>query len=570
MDNYVGMNKFGHHASATLLSADKNGYRFEILLKERLTRKKYDAGSIHGPLAQIAKKIDFPKALFFENSAFDNPLVMEKRWDSRIPYFQILQHLKIGASSANLNPSVSFVTHHLCHAYAALAVSPFEKSLIVVLDGRGNFNGSFPPEHPEKKEFPVLNSVTGHLELSTECCTVYFQNGPVLTPVHKDWQASELSFGLAGASYGLGRMYGTAARYIFGSFNDAGKLMGLAPFGRGTSLDNLAPFINALNWDLCFRGAGKSDWERSGNFQHYADIAATVQDYYELKLVELLEDLRRRFPDYSHLILTGGCALNCQANSLISGKRIFDSVFVPPFPGDESISLGAAVYGCLSKTSECWKPLPLDEQRGNWGPLNSIPTSNSIENCFKGFRIERHQNIAAFCAWLLGEAKIIGWFQGRSESGPRALGNRSLLANPLSPGISDYLNNHIKKRESFRPFAPSCLFEKVHEYFDVPSGFESPFMSFAPKLRASHRQLLAEVGHIDGSARVQTVRSAQNPRFYDLIDAFGNLTGVWCILNTSLNVMGEPIVETLEDAKRLLKNLPLFGMAVEDYFVYNC
>jgi carbamoyltransferase len=167
----------------------------------------------------------------------------------------------------------------------------------------------------------------------------------------------------------------------------------------------------------------------------------------------------------------------------------------------------------------------------------------------------------------LAKGLVVAWFQGRSESGPRALGNRSILANPMVAGLKDRLNAEIKFREDFRPYGCSVLQECAHEYFEVEKGFNNPYMSFAVKTRENQRRRLSQVTHIDGSSRMQTVGKAQNPLFYELIKAFGEKTGLNCLLNTSLNIMGEPIVETAEDARKFLLATPVDGMAIGRFYI---
>jgi carbamoyltransferase len=162
---------------------------------------------------------------------------------------------------------------------------------------------------------------------------------------------------------------------------------------------------------------------------------------------------------------------------------------------------------------------------------------------------------------------LIAWFHGRSESGPRALGNRSILARVDVPGLKDDLNARVKGRESFRPYGSSVLQEHAAEYFEVPSDFEAPFMSFAPRVKPKYAELLKEVTHVNGTSRIQTVSEGQNPRYRALIQALGDLTGLYCVLNTSLNIMGEPIVETMQDAKRFLEGTPVDALVLEDVVI---
>ncbi|HEX4925497.1 MAG TPA: carbamoyltransferase C-terminal domain-containing protein [Bdellovibrionales bacterium] len=585
MSYFVGMNKFGHHASACLVTRSRGNDSCEIFLKERLTRVRADRGAIEGPLFEIAEQVNSESASFCENSYLEEPLHYEERANHFYPYFERLKSLKLERTTRKFNPSIRFLGHHRCHATAALSVSPFRKSLIVVFDGTGSLHSTFSKGDPEaslvsrfKSEGPALKDGALARVSSTlsESLTVYTQDGAALTPVYKYWQLFDHNQSRRGVAhdgellYGLGAFYCTISKYIFGDTQEGGKVMGLAPFGRPLPVKNRLEFIRGLDWRKAFvkpeRGA-KELWQSSKHRKLYADLAATAQGEFERETLALMRFLRAQFPQYENVVLTGGCALNCVTNWKIVEAGIFKNVYVPPFPGDESVSLGAARHLVYSRHPGDWKPVPMDEQSSFFGPRKSAPENHDLETLFAGFEVLKPNDICAFAARELARGNVIGWFQGRSESGPRALGNRSLLANPLIRGMKDRLNSRVKRREAFRPYAPSVTLERAHEYFAVPEGFESPFMSFAPPVRPRYRKRLAEIAHVDHTARLQTVRREGNPRYHRLIESFGKLTGVYCVLNTSLNVMGEAIVETPADAKRFLETSDIDGLAIGDYFI---
>ncbi len=387
--------------------------------------------------------------------------------------------------------------------------------------------------------------------------------------VFKSWQnfsESKINFPHQW-SEGLGSLYEKSAEYIFNDKRAAGKVMGLAAFGKASKLEVRSVFLDTLDWKDAFKGKGKTQWESSNRFSLYADIAATVQNHFEESVLRLVKKLRSEFPEYGNLILTGGCALNCTTNMKIFDQKIFDQIYVPPFPGDESIGLGAASLLYHERSGNVWEPRSWSSQHGYFGSPNSVPQNHEIEQKFASFKVEKPNSITDFTSQKIAEGAVIGWFQGRSETGPRALGNRSLLARADKPGIKDHLNLRIKMREDFRPYGCSVLFDKASEYFKVPSGFENPFMSFAVQTRPQYLDILREVTHFDQTSRMQTVRQTQNSIFYDLIEKVGQRTGIFCVLNTSLNVMGQPIVETLEDAYKFLLNTPVDGLAIGPYFV---
>ena len=215
------------------------------------------------------------------------------------------------------------------------------------------------------------------------------------------------------------------------------------------------------------------------------------------------------------------------------------------------------------------EPMKFENQHAYFGPVESIPKKEEIEKVFSdsNYEIKHHNNIAEVAANLLNDEKIIAWFQGRSESGPRALGNRSILVRPDRKGIKDFLNANIKFRESFRPYGCSVLFEEAHRYFEVNQNFNNPYMSYAIKVRSNFKELLKDVSHVDGTSRMQTVRPGQNQLFYNLLKEFGKLSGLYCLLNTSLNVMDEPILETVEDAKRFLDNSEVDYLIIDQFCI---
>ncbi|MEQ1877895.1 MAG: carbamoyltransferase C-terminal domain-containing protein, partial [Bdellovibrionia bacterium] len=455
---------------------------------------------------------------------------------------------------------------HYCHAMAAVAISPFTRSLIVVMDGAGTQATDFSKGHFETKYLPSAK------KNRYEECTVYLQEGAKLTTVFKRWQ--EFRTGEERANYpgwtmseGLGIFYEESAKYIFNSIREAGKVMGLSPYGKPTPVKDRLEFLKSLDWDESFKGKGKKAWENSGRFKDYANMAASVQAHFEQDLFAILKKLNRMYPDVRDLIFTGGCALNCIGNMKILYNGYFDRVYIPPFPSDECIAFGAAYGNFLAKHPERWSPLDWSEQIGNYGPKRSVPNLKAMQETFKDFWVHQPDEICEFTAEQLAKKKLIAWFQGRSESGPRALGNRSILARVDVPGLKDHMNAKVKGREAFRPYGSTCLLEKASEYFEVPPGFESPFMSFAPRVRPKFKQALSEVTHVNGTSRIQTVSRSQNPRMWALIQAVGRKTGIHCVLNTSLNVMGQPIVETMQDAKRFLEQTPVDGLVIGDLFV---
>ena len=562
---YLGLGKTLFNSSACLMRptpGNPDGRpEIELVLSERILRKKATGAWPEKAIRALGLPEGQPLRIA-ENRDVHAPAHQEAALNTGFPFFDYLKASGLARFSRQFNPDVEFVPHHRCHAMAAVALSPFEKCLIVVMDGAGSLRKDFPDGLGEVDAEP--DSRDSHEE-----CSVYLHDRGKLQGVFKRWRVFQPSVRHPEHTFsdGVGILYEKAAEYVFNSGRAAGKVMGLASFGQSVPIGDRRAYLEALDWSTAFRGKSKQEWEDSGRFAVFANLAASVQAEFEDGLFTLIARLRQQFPEVENLILTGGCALNCTANGKLLTSSGFRELFVPPFPGDECIGLGAASFLYYTRDQRPWEPLRHADQHGYFGPSRSTPTDSEVDQVFAGFEIVRPDSIETHTARLLAQGEIVAWFQGRSESGPRALGNRSILANPAIPGIKNRLNHDIKFRENFRPYGSSCPRERVEEYFDVSTGFNSPYMSFAVRPRASHAAALREVCHVDGTSRIQTVRRGQNPRFHELLWIFGAESGLACLLNTSLNIMGEPIVETLADARRFLESAPVHGLAIGDHYV---
>jgi carbamoyltransferase len=294
--------------------------------------------------------------------------------------------------------------------------------------------------------------------------------------------------------------------------------------------------------------------------QRHHDIAAALQAVTEEIGLHLTRSLQRTTGE-QNLCLAGGVALNCVMNGRILRESGFKDVFVQPMANDAGTSLGAALYVYHMKLGH-----PRVE------PLRDIYLGSEFTSEEFGKALGRHpvrwhrsEDPAREVAHLLADGKIIGWFQGRMEVGPRALGNRSILADPRRAEMKDVINARVKHREGFRPFAPSVLEEKADDYFD--RAYTSPYMILNFEVRPEKRDVIPAVTHVDGTARVQTVARAVNPLYYRLIEEFERLTGVPVLLNTSFNVRGEPIVHTPDDAIRCFLSTGMDRLVLGDHIV---
>jgi carbamoyltransferase len=245
--------------------------------------------------------------------------------------------------------------------------------------------------------------------------------------------------------------------------------------------------------------------------------------------------------------MAGGVALNCVANGRIAREAGFDNVWIQPAAGDNGIAMGCAFYGQIEILKKPRSYVMDNAYTGRAYTGNEIDAATGRKLVRMQATARKSNDIFGEAARLLADGKVLGWFQDRSEFGPRALGNRSILADPRSPEMKDKLNKRVKHRQAFRPFAPVVLAERANEIFEC-DGRESPFMLLAESVRPEWRDRVPAIVHVDGTARVQTIRREQNPRLYRLIEEFAAITGVPVLLNTSFNVKGEPIVETPQDA----------------------
>jgi carbamoyltransferase len=439
---------------------------------------------------------------------------------------------------------VRYLDHHLSHAASAFLCSPFDEAAILTVDGAGE-----------------------------EASTVW-------------WHGTGRKIRKLGAvclPHSLGQLYSATTAFLgFKVQEDEYKVMGLAAMGKPKYGPYLLENVVTLRPDGTFRVKPYFlDYHlaRSGRFppeveqlfgpprlkdeeigERHADVAASVQHVLEQALFNLLRRLHEltRTP---RLSLAGGVALNCTANGKIFAQTPFEQVFVQPAAGDNGTSLGAALYWSNSGPNRITTPL----QHAYWGPsYDRLRIQGALREAGVSYTELPEVALIEQVAQLLVEGNVVGWFQGRMEWGPRALGARSLLADPRRADIKEKINRIIKKREPFRPFAPSVLEERATEFFERYEP--SPFMLFTFPVKPSQRARIPAVTHTDGTARPQGVTAEGCPRYYRLIRKFGELTGVPVLLNTSFNVR-EPIVCTPEDALATFQGCEMNYLILDDFIV---
>ena len=569
---YLGIGKTTHNSSATVLEVKEDGtYEWMSFINERLERKKYSG---HWPLQSLLalqKYYEIEKCKISENRDITSPLFQEELLNSHSPFYELLKMRGLESCSSKMNKDILYVAHHPAHAYALLATLPFKASYLLVMDGGGSEIDDYrlDPFHKAHKE---KDRPAGSIEHTS----FYFWDGAHLTLLDQRWltyrpsSLSELKF-----SDGIGSLYEKASQLIFNDPLASGKVMGLSGHGSCESLnliDSYRQWQEEWLWDKRFDGKSKKEWQESRELAYWKSLACEVQMRFEEYLFDYLEEMMSIYQDkYGEhpLAMGGGCALNCSANFKLFKKKIFPEVYVSPFPGDESISLGTAFAHATNENEIKWKPRPWEDQYSNFSP-----TTGELDKVIEKMHIEYdvvykedEAELLELTADILKEGHVVAWFQGDSECGPRALGHRSLLARADRRGLKKYLNEEVKFREDFRPYGASVQWEESHKYFDVPIGFQNPFMSFATPLRDEYRELLKEVTHIDHTCRMQTVMKEQNPRYYKLLEKCRDTFGLGVLLNTSLNIMGEPILESYEDAYNFFNQTKVKYLVLENYLI---
>lgn len=437
------------------------------------------------------------------------------------------------------------VKHHIAHGASAFLASPYDSSAVLTLDGSGE-----------------MASTTIGVGKDSRVRLLMEINYP----------------------HSLGYLFVALTHYLgFKENSDEFKLMSLAPYGmsgkyydefrRIISLEEGGRFRFDLSYFNYHRGI-RNPWV-SRKFidffgpvrkkeetleQRHADIAWALQKRLEDAVLHLAVHAHKLTKE-RNVCLAGGVALNATANATLLREGLFEGVFVQPAAFDAGTCIGAALH-----VAHAILQIPRD--RAPFQPyLGPRYSGEELRGALGGaglaYRYLNDEDLISKTASLLAEGKIIGWFQGRLEFGPRALGNRSILADPRRAEMRDRINETVKHREDFRPFAPAVLLEASDDYFE--SLPPSPFMTFVFRVRPEKREVIPAVTHIDGTARVQTVARNENPRFYDLIRSFGRQTGVPVLLNTSFNTMGEPIVCSPRDAVSCYLSTEMDGLVLGNY-----
>lgn len=578
----LGINAFHGDSSACLI---KDGFLIAAAEEERFRRIKHWAGfpseaiswclleaginleDINHVALNQDVKANLNKKIIYSLTKRLSFKMLFNRLRNKQKRLNIKNHFLKSFPNSNFEGSVHSVEHHTAHLSSAFHVSPFDDAIIISVDGFGDFASS---------AWAVGNNVKINLK-----DRVYFPHS-------------------------LGIFYQALTQFIgFDNYGDEYKVMGLAPYGKPKYLEQMRKIVKLkdngkfeLNLNY-FRHHAENieyEWENGSPLvgklyspelenllgkvrkkndkltQHHKDIAHSVQAMYEEAFFNLLNKLFQKY-NLDNLAISGGCGMNSVANGKILLKTPFKKVYVQAASGDAGGAVGAALTIWHRIGGKSAKKKVNTHDHAYWGPsfsddyicnlLKSQKNNIDKENCSieKYFEVSKLTKKTAF---EIANGKVIGWFQGRMEWGPRALGNRSIICDPRRSDMKDILNIKIKRRESFRPFAPSVLDNAVSEWFEQSQ--DVPFMMQVYQILKEKRQKIPAVTHIDGSGRLQTVSEKTNPRYYSLISEFNNLTGVPMVLNTSFNE-NEPIVCRPEEALETFLRTKMDLLVLDNWIV---
>lgn len=576
----LGISSYHPDASATIV---KDGEIIAAVDEERLNRIKHSPGfperSIKYCLERagvgldgvdrIAAANDLKKNLLrklafsirtFPVSAWPKYLsnYMRQRIGRPLSLAEDLSN-RVGGDPKTIGAKIRRVEHHRAHAASAYHTSPFKDAAILTVDGSGDF---------------------------VTCALSHGKDGEIKRLYEVFWPNS------------LGMLYFSVTQHLgFREIGAEGKVMALASYGKPRYMDEFRKIVRLTdgsfqmdmdyftfhlpvlidNWGdpttasfFIYRdwlskkfhdSFGPPREPGSQYTERHMDIAASLQKTLEETVFHLLRRLHRETKT-EDLCLAGGVALNCVMNGKVTEHTPFKRVYVQPNAGDGGLSLGSALYlyNCLEGSPR--------KTTLNTASLGTEYANEEVEMALKGaaLKYSKVRDVSRRAAEEIANGKVVGWFQGKMEFGPRALGNRSILADPRREGMRDYLNFEVKRREFFRPFAPSVLEEEAKAFFSL-NGSSSPFMLMAVRVRPEKASLVPAITHVDGTARVQTVDRTSNARYRRLIEEFKAITGVPMVLNTSFNLKGEPVVSSPGDAIKSFLSTKIDILAMEDFIV---
>ncbi len=558
--NILGIGGYSHDSAAALVC---DGKLVAAVAEERLTRNKHQGGIPHEAIRYCLETAGLQPGDIDHVGAYMKPVTrVVKRLGYRLKQipahplyasaymgYELLhnaQYMRGMRGVGGAKTQLHYMEHHPAHVASSFLVSPFDHAALLSIDYIGEWTSTW----------------AGEGRGTDIAC---------LREVHYP--------------HSLGVFYSAITDYLgFLRASDEYKVMGLASYGEPEYIDAFRSIVKEdseqwyamdLSWMAYHYAPGSREGYFSSKFidrfgpvrkksepveKRHENIAASAQLLLEETVLRIAHDLHERTGS-PNLCLAGGVALNCAMNGRLLRESPFENIYIQPAAGDDGIAIGAAFQLHHQFTGQ---PREFVMRDARLGPeFGDASIEAALRDADVAYTIA--EDVESETAQYLADGNIVGWYQGRMEFGPRSLGARSILADPTRKDMQDRLNALVKHREPFRPFAPSCLVEKAGEYFDGCD--ESPFMLFVYPVKPDKQALLPAITHVDGTARVQTVSRDVNPRYYGLIEAFEKLRGVPVVVNTSFNVMGEPIVNTPEDAVRCFLGTGIDVLVMGNYIV---
>lgn len=555
----LGISCWYHDAAAALLV---DGEILAAAAEERFSRRKHDFGFPEHAIQWVLqfanlRPQDVDIVVFYEK-----PLVKFERilasylstaprsfaaYITAMPLWlrQKLWFERVLRDKTGYRGQVLYCDHHMAHAASAFLVSPFEEAAVLTLDGVGEWATT------------AVGTGRGHIVTLDREIRFPHSLGLLYSAItaHLGFVVNNDEYKVMGlASYGNPATYREAMGKLIRLHEDGSFELDLRYFAYHYGLSMLSPRGEAL--------FGPRRQRESEIHERHCDVAASLQECLEEAVLHVARALRKhtRLPK---LCMGGGVALNCVANARVLAEVPFEDSFVQPAAGDDGGALGAAVW--------TWNQIMGKPQRWRMrdaylGPgFTDLEIRSALEAQGAKFTEIGYHEVPRKAAQLVHDNRIVGWFQGRVEWGPRALGARSILANACNPHMKDILNDKVKHREDFRPFAPVMPVEDMKDYIDLP--VESPYMLLIGDVRPDKRHLIPSVTHSDGTARPQSVRREINPLYYDMLREFEKLQGVPVVINTSFNVRGEPIVCTPTDAYKCFAGTGIDDLIIGPFWV---
>lgn len=568
MVNILGVSCYYHDSAATLI---RDGKIIAAAEEERFSRKKHDNGfpthAIDFCMSKGKITADHLDYVVF----YEKPFVKFERiilstlqtWPHGHAQFRegMLNWLKTKMWIASQiskklgidQDKILFSDHHMSHAASAFLCSPFEEAAIVTIDGVGEWTTA----------------------------TIGVGEGNQVKIL------KEMKF-----PHSVGLLYSVYTAFLGFEVNEGEyKVMGMAPYGQPKYADKVWKTVTmnedgsiALNTEYFkfHRSENQSYSERFVELfgkprdpkakeeveQYYADVAASIQKVTEDIMIKIVE-YAKKLTGKKNLCMAGGVVLNSKANGLIMQRKIFDDIFIQPAAGDSGGSMGAALYVYHTLLGNKKRHTLTNAYHGEEYSRKDIKEfleNQKIKHQYIPNESELFENVAG----KIKAGNVVGWFQGRFEWGPRALGNRSIVADARKAEMKDIVNRKIKFREPFRPFAPSVLVDSADKFFEISNPekhYPARFMLYVVPVRERMKTVVPAITHVDGTARLQTVYKEETPKYYGLIEKFGELTGVDTVLNTSFNLKGEPIVNTPENAFSTFSRSEMDVLVLENFIV---